>query len=541
MTNLQNSVPGPAGPPPGLTVGGYELLHRLGEGGMGVVHLARRPDGPRVALKVLRPHIIGDSEARARLAQEVNSLSRIKSHRVAEIVDADPFGDIPYVATRYVPGYSLHQQIEAEGAITGEDLTWFARCLVEALSAVHSVGVLHRDIKPSNVLMEGRSPVLIDFGLARLAEDNRITQAGWLLGTPGYLAPEILYGDDASPASDVHSWAATVGYAGTGRAPFGSGPSMAVMDRVRRGEFNLEGIDGALGALLRAALSPEPEDRPTLRDLREWFDPGAAVTSVHRATPGSLNYPVPPQPVEPEFTVPLVAMPQAQDQAQAPVPEPIFQPFAGSTAVLPEGAESTQHLGPDEPDVSGPPDLWSQARSLALIVGSVLATGALFATAPWITLVVLTLVVWLVGSLAAAGESLQARREVRGHKWYDTLLQTFQAPWHAVRSFPHALMLVAWGAGMGFAALLVCYALSVSAVTTLMVSGVVLAGSLWVGPGTEEWARPMVRIAAPVVARPVVWAFVCVGLVALTTGLLAAAGTGINWAPAGAAPFGFLR
>ena len=88
---------------------------------------------------------------------------------------------------------------------------------------MHRAGVLHRDIKPSNVLMEGRSPVLIDFGLARLADDPRLTQTGWLLGTPGYLAPEILYGDDATPAADVHAWAATVVFAATGRAPFGTG------------------------------------------------------------------------------------------------------------------------------------------------------------------------------------------------------------------------------------------------------------------------------------------------------------------------------
>ena len=78
--------------------------------------------------------------------------------------------------------------------------------------------MLHRDIKPTNVLMEGRSPVLIDFGLARVAEDPRLTQTGWLLGTPGYLAPEILYGDDATVASDVHAWAATVVFAATGPA-----------------------------------------------------------------------------------------------------------------------------------------------------------------------------------------------------------------------------------------------------------------------------------------------------------------------------------
>src|SRR4029078_10242037 len=124
------SVPRPQAPP-GLTVGGYTLLTRLGEGGMGVVHLARKPGGERVALKVLRPHIVGDDEARARLAREVSSLSRIRSKWVSEIVDADPWGPIPYVATLYVPGYSLHDQVQEDGPISGADLIWLARSLSE--------------------------------------------------------------------------------------------------------------------------------------------------------------------------------------------------------------------------------------------------------------------------------------------------------------------------------------------------------------------------------------------------------------------------
>ena len=174
---------------------------------MGVVHLARRPGGDRVALKVLRPHIVGDDEARRRLAREVCSLSRIRSRGSPRSSTPTRGATSRTSPPATCPACRCTTTSHEEGPIEGADLRWFAACLAEALAPVHAVGVLHRDIKPSNVLMEGRTPILIDFGLARVADDPKLTHTGWLLGTPGYLAPEILYGDDATTASDVHSWA----------------------------------------------------------------------------------------------------------------------------------------------------------------------------------------------------------------------------------------------------------------------------------------------------------------------------------------------
>ena len=153
---------------------------------MGVVHLARRPGGDRVALKVLRPHIVGDDEARARLAREVSSLTPGPQPLGRRDRRRRPVGRRSRTSPPATcPASRCTTTCVEEGPITGADLTWFAGCLAEGLASVHAVGVLHRDVKPSNVLMEGRTPILIDFGLARVADDPKLTHTGWLLGTPG--------------------------------------------------------------------------------------------------------------------------------------------------------------------------------------------------------------------------------------------------------------------------------------------------------------------------------------------------------------------
>ena len=173
--------------------------------------------------------------------------------------------------------------------------------------------MLHRDVKPSNVLMEGRAPILIDFGLARVADDPKLTHTGWFLGTPGYLAPEILHGEDATAASDVHSWAATVAFAGTGNPPFGRGPSMAVMDRVRRGEHDLSGLPDDLRPLVAAALDPDPARRPDLKEIRARLAEDATPTA-----PGTVVRPVDDDP----FTIPLALASHVTPAAETWVNDP---------------------------------------------------------------------------------------------------------------------------------------------------------------------------------------------------------------------------
>ena len=507
--------------PPLQRVGAYTLLSKIGEGGMGVVHLARRDGGERVALKMLRPHIVGDDEARARFAREVNSLRRIRSRWVAEIVDADPWAPVPFVATRYVPGLSLHDHVVEEGSIEGRNLIWFAGCLAEGLASVHDVGVLHRDVKPSNVLMEGRTPILIDFGLARVADDPRLTHTGWLLGTPGYLAPEILYGDNATAASDIHSWAATVAYAGTGNPPFGRGPSMAIMDRVRRGEHDLTGLPYELRQLLEAALDPEPSRRPDLASILAWLRPQSTRPAPDRP-------PVPTGPHDP-FTVPL-ALAGAQ-AAEAPTLRE-----APSTLVLAQ--ELWPPLGPEGVAAPPPVPIVQRLRRAGLLVTGALALAAAFTAAPWVTAAVVCVTVWVLRSGSLAASAAGDRRLRRGRKWYDGAQFLVAAPWHLVQSVGGTLMLLLWGGGLAVSAALICYALATEVEVTLFASGLVFAVSLWWGPGGTRVRGPVSRVVQPLSRSLGPWAAGLAVLV-VVAGLMGirVANSGVAWAPAGGQPF----
>ncbi len=251
---IQDALPDRLGP--------YRLLDRIGEGGMGVVHLATDSENRLVALKVLRPQIAGDGTARRRLAREVETMRRVRSPFVADVIDADVTGPVPYIVTRYVRGRTLEQVVDECGPLHGRALQRLACGLASALSAVHAAGVVHRDLKPGNVMMVGDDPVVIDFGIAQAGDTTRLTQTGMFVGTPGYLAPEAIEGKPSGQSSDVHSWGATVAFAATGRPPYGTGTYEVVFFRILHGSANLDGLPGALYPLVAAALTREPALRP---------------------------------------------------------------------------------------------------------------------------------------------------------------------------------------------------------------------------------------------------------------------------------------
>ncbi len=507
-------------------VGDYRLLTQIGEGGMGVVHLAQGPDGTRVALKVLRPHIVGDHEARERLAREVSSLQRITSPRIAEILDADPHGPVPYVVTRYVPGLSLYHHVAQEGPVAGRDLLHVADLLVAALQDIHRVGVLHRDVKPTNVLMEGRSPVLIDFGLARVADDPRLTQTGWLLGTPGYLAPEILYGDEATVASDVHAWAATVVFAATGRPPYGTGPSMAIMDRVRRGEFDLSGIAGPLAGLLGECLAPEPLERPSVHEIRDRL---AGMGEAAAARPR-------PEP-EPElWTMPF----SARVVTPLQVPSAPSTPVVPQTRVLPVDAPRRDRPRPEQPRVPypGSPPGSSRAQQLVQLLGLGALTSAAVAYAPYLGTALVATLVLVLRTVSVTRQRHDRRRLLRGRaRWYDVPTTTVSLPGYLLLAFFGAVSVVAIAILCGLALFSLGYLLGQPEDTRLLMAGIGFTPGLWWGPGSDR-LREVTQAMVTRTARSEVggWfvAILCLLLAACLVALLL--GGGPTWVPAPSGP-----
>jgi serine/threonine protein kinase len=275
-------------------LGPYRLRERLGEGGMGVVFLARDPDDRPVAVKVLRQGVPAEATARHRLAREVETMRRIHSPFVAEVVDADVEGDPPYIVTQYVAGRTLEDVVTTDGPLTGVALARLASGLAAALTAVHAAGVVHRDLKPGNVMLLDGAPVVIDFGIAQALDSTRLTMTGMFMGTPGYLAPEVIEGKPSGPEADVHSWAATMAYAATGQPPFGTGQFEAIFYRVVHGQPELDCMPAPLLPIVLACLARDPSQRPCASNLAEMVaalnpealvpaPPGAAQRAISAA------------------------------------------------------------------------------------------------------------------------------------------------------------------------------------------------------------------------------------------------------------------
>ena len=448
---------------------------------MGVVHLATAPNGHRVAIKVLRPQVIGDREARARLEREVVAMRRVKSPRVAECFDADPWGEMPYVVTRFVVGIPLTEYVAEYGPLPPARIHTIATGMAEALVSVHAADVLHRDIKPTNVLMERDQPVLIDFGLAMAADESRMTHTGWLLGTPSYLAPELVYGAAPTPAVDVHAWAATVAYAATGRSPYGSGPAVAVMDRIRRSEWRLNGVPPSLRQILEPCLSRDPRQRPTAAQLSQWL---AAVPPD--AAPAG---PTPTRPVTVQMATPVTPSAAAPAPQRRPAPPPPPPPPSPSMTQLAKGM-----------------------RILAGVLAGLMLAGAA-AFAPYVVATVVAMLMVLGGAHARS-----------------------RSPWgwpvQGLVSIPGAVLGAAVALAVMLGLIVILVILGAQVRETMVVGGGAFALTTWWWPGFHA-ARDSARRLSTWLFQPnAVGMVAMVFLAAGASGMIAAAlAAGPNWWP----------
>ncbi|WP_226872707.1 serine/threonine protein kinase [Microbispora sitophila] len=307
-------------------LGPFTLVDRLGEGGQGVVFLGRGPAGEQVAIKLLHTRLTADPEARERFLREVALAQRVAPFCTAPVLYADLAGNQPFIVSEFVSGPSLRQLVDREGPRRGAALERLAISTATALAAIHRAGITHRDFKPANVLMGPEGPVVIDFGVARAPDSPQSTATGASIGTPAYLAPEVLSGGTAGASADMFAWGVTMVFAATGRPAFGADSIPSVITRILHAQPDLGDLGAPLRDIVAACLSKDPALRPS------------AEAVVARLT-GQ-----PTVPVRPAAAAPAPAPHPPAPGPQAPGPGPQVPP-AGPRGAAPHGPVPG-HQGP---------------------------------------------------------------------------------------------------------------------------------------------------------------------------------------------------
>jgi serine/threonine protein kinase len=500
------------------SLGPYRLQDRLGEGGMGVVHLALDPEGRLVAIKVLRSLMAQDINARRRMIREVETMRRVRSPFVAEVLDADVTGEFPYIVTRYIRGATLDDLVRRQGPLSAAGVQLLAQGLAEALAAIHAAGIVHRDLKPGNVILTDDRPVVIDFGIAQQTEATRLTQTGMVMGTPGYLAPEIIEGQPSSPASDIHSWGATVAFAATGRPPYGTGSFETIFFRVVSGRPDLTGVPGSLVPLVSAALARDPIRRPA-----------AAWLGAQAANPGSRS----------ALSTAIAAAPsayQARDAfdrpaSQSPAPQPPASQRSASQSqppqpLLPAGPIGRAAIPTDSPtrsparqdrdrdrdqdrdrdrdrDQDRDRDRQATPKWLPGLAFSI-AAAALTVVLPVAGLIGALAAITLLRAADLAQHRLSVRRTLRGPRPSDPLLVILLAPLSVLRALLTTLLLAPFALAAGTAAWAATIVLTHHAASPRAPAFAAAAVVAWygLGPGSSRPRRQLRQLVSPLARTP---------------------------------------
>jgi serine/threonine protein kinase len=279
----------------GQTFGGYHIVELVGSGGMGLVYRAgQRILGRTVALKVIRPEIAESGDYRARFLREARFAAAVDHPHVVSVFDAGEQDGRLYLAMQWVDGLDLGTLIDREQRLAPERAVLIGVQLAQALQAVHDVGLVHRDVKPSNVLIRDIGghdhAYLTDFGIAKApAAQDSLTRTGWMMGTPGYLSPEQIRGQQPGPRSDLYALGCIIFEALTGQRPFGGDDDLAARwAQATSPPPAASTLCPALGsrydAFLAQALAADPQDRfPSGTAFAE-----ALQAAAHTGRPGGL-------------------------------------------------------------------------------------------------------------------------------------------------------------------------------------------------------------------------------------------------------------
>jgi hypothetical protein len=333
--------------------------------------------------------------------------------------------------TELIDGETLVEVVENNGPLVPSQLAWLAQHLAKAVHVIHEAGVIHRDIKPTNVMLrnDGSGPVLIDFGIAQGVGWTRMTGDGLVMGTPGYIAPELICGDEPSVSSDDWGVAALLVFAATGRPPFGIGSPDVMTTRTLSGQVDLTGVAVEAAQALTTALAPNPLNRSSPEQLAQALKAAAAGLSGRLAGPST----------------PWAADAVATERASVYPASPRVYPPAGRPerpGGLPPGSAGWgENLPPtsvmsterrdftEEPGTGGPARHWGPLMAAVWL--------AFFASALHLAMMTMwaSVACLVLGRAAGVGSQAAAeRRRVRGSGPWDGVRMVFASPYYLVRA-----------------------------------------------------------------------------------------------------------
>ena len=259
---------------------------------MGEVFFGRSQAGRPVAVKLIYPAFANDVKFRRRFRLEIEAGRKVGGFHAAQVVDADPDAERPWMVTAFIAGPSLEQVLSEGQVLPLDSVRVLGAGVAEALGAIHAAGLIHRDLKPSNILLADDGPHVIDFGVARAVDASGVTARS---GTAGFMAPEVLLGRPLTSACDVFALGMVLAYA-VGIRPFGVGLPEAIAYRVVHEETDLNGLDPQIRDVVAACLAKEPSERPTPARILElladpdlpsqWLPPPIQTMITTRKPPG---------------------------------------------------------------------------------------------------------------------------------------------------------------------------------------------------------------------------------------------------------------